>query len=311
MHPEASSIWVGLFLGTCGVTQLICPIAGKLSDRHSSVWGKRRPFIAGASVVAVLFFVLMWASSTYKWTFTYLVSLFIVEFNLNIVYSAHCGLPADLQGGGDNNMMSGTVSGVLALHSFMGALFSMFFIVATSSQPVQVQYPMYIFMLLVAAVMVCTSVKETPTYPNTDDRRITLSEIRDCYLVDLHDDMDFLWVCVGRFFFYCSQSISVFLYFYIRDMLHVEDESTRRQWLGVLVIVAQIVGAVLALPYAKLSNWAGRKFVINFACVILCGCFATFAVAPKVGAHGSWPLVLVAGIIYGMGSSAYLSVDYA
>lgn len=33
------------FLGLAGVSQLICPLVGLLSDRTRSRWGKRRPFI--------------------------------------------------------------------------------------------------------------------------------------------------------------------------------------------------------------------------------------------------------------------------
>merc|ERR1719409_711246 len=45
LNGSNASVWVGVYLAVCGLTQVICPIAGKLSDRHCSKYGRRRPFI--------------------------------------------------------------------------------------------------------------------------------------------------------------------------------------------------------------------------------------------------------------------------
>merc|ERR1719235_1023248 len=200
----------------------------------------------------------------------YLFILFPAQIALNVVYSAQCGLPAD----------------------------------------VQVEYPMYIVSLFICCQAVCFSVKETPTYPSAG-RRVTLADLKESFWVDLREDMDFFWVCVGRFFYYITTSCVVFMYYYMRDMLHLTTEEERKFHLGVLVISAQLVAVCLAVPFGKLSNVIGRKRVIYLACSLMSACFLTYCWAPKVGEHGSWPIVLAAGLVYGVGSSAYLSVDYA
>ena len=47
LNPSNSGLALGFMMGIVGITQLVCPIAGKLSDMHRSRWGKRRPFLVG------------------------------------------------------------------------------------------------------------------------------------------------------------------------------------------------------------------------------------------------------------------------
>merc|ERR1719453_1382433 len=72
LNGSSGSLWVGIYLGVCGLTQVICPVAGKLSDRHASRYGRRRPFIVGGSVVAFLAFFVMRIASTMVWPGLYL-----------------------------------------------------------------------------------------------------------------------------------------------------------------------------------------------------------------------------------------------
>ena len=53
-HQENPSIWVGVYMGVSGSTQLICPVIGKISDQHRSSWGRRRPFILSGTCLAIL-----------------------------------------------------------------------------------------------------------------------------------------------------------------------------------------------------------------------------------------------------------------
>jgi MFS-type transporter involved in bile tolerance (Atg22 family) len=266
-------------------------------------------------MVTILSFALMGLCSWLKWPVAYTIFLFIGQLTLNVVYSAQCGLPADLQGigptdEGADSKENGVVSGAVALHSFCGALVAMSIVIGTRSWPVQIEYPLYMLQLLVATVVVCMSARESPTHTQSPKGALSWADLGRSYSIDMKRDVDFLWVCVGRLFFYVSTSSVVFIKYYIRDMLHVDDESTLRFRLGVLVISAQLVGAVFSIPFSRLSNTYGRKCVIYLACVIMTSTFTLYIAAPKVG-DGSWPLVLVAGLCYGVGSGAYLSVDYA
>jgi len=317
LNAGSASIWLGVYLAFCGIAQLVCPIAGKLSDRHSSKWGRRRPFVFLAGIISIASFGLMGICSMMVWPVAFLISLFVGQFALNVAYAAQCGLPADLQGisPDDNNQEShkenGVVSGAVALHSFCGSLVAMGIIIGTRNLPVQVEYPLYMVQLAIVTVVVCLSAREAPTHMQSTKMALTLSDLWRSYSIDPKRDIDFFWVCLGRLCFYVSTSAVVFIKYYIRDMLHVDDEAQIKFQLGVIVVSAQLVGAVFSVPFSHLSNKYGRKKVIYLACAIMTCTFTLYIIAPKVGSHGSWPLVLIAGLCYGVGSGAYLSVDYA
>lgn len=315
LHQHNSSFWVGVFLTVCGLTQVVCPIAGKLSDRHQSRYGRRRPFILAGTLCAVLAFSVMRVASQLLWPQVYLIALFFGELALNIVYSAQCGLPVDLQEkehGLQDEGTSGIVSGLIALHTFLGSIAAMGCIALTRSFPVQVQYPVFMFSLTMVGSLVCVSARESPTHHlPSPGSPVTLETFFKSYLIDLQRDRDFFWVCVGRLFYYISTSGVVFLYYYIHDMLYVKADADVRSHLALLVILAQLVGAAGSVPFSQLSNEVGRKKVIYYANALMATTFVLYSLAPQAGERFAWPVALLAGLCYGVGSGAYLSVDYA
>jgi len=314
LNSGSGSIWVGVYLAVCGLTQLACPLAGKLSDRHASKWGRRRPFIVAGTALASAGFVAMWTASQQHWPITYLVSLFMTQIAINVAFSAQCGLPADIQGSEDDSTSEntkGVVSGIVSLHSFLGSLVAMAVMMGTRDMAVRIEYIIYVGSLVLACAAVCWAAQESSTAHVVHSNSLTLKEIAQSFWIDLQEDLNFFWVCVGRMLYYISTSVVVFMYYYIRDMLGVEDESDRRTHLGFIVVVAQLIGAIFTVPLSRLSNRIGRKPVIYGACTIMSSAFVLYAVAPKIADDARWPLVLCSTILYGLGSGAYLSVDYA
>lgn len=323
-YGSNASLWVGIYSAVCGFTQVICPVAGKFSDRHSSAYGRRRPFIVFGIALAVLAFLVMMVASTQLWPGVYLFGLFLGQIALNIAYAAFCGLPADLGGikavsdkvgaidEHDEDTKS-TVSGYMALHCFLGALVAMIVIVFTRTCAVQVQYPIFMVSLIVACFVVCMSASEAPTnlFSDVNEVHLGFEDLVACFTIDMSKDSDFFWVCASRAFFYCSISSSVFMYYYMHDMILV-GRSDAAVWyhVAVLVIAAQIVGAIFSMPCGRLSNRIGRKVVIYGANVLISITFTLYTIAPKLG-NFAWPVVLAAGIIYGIGTATYMSVDYA
>src|SRR4051812_15484264 len=61
--PNYRAEALGLFTGAAAVVALIVPLLiGALSDRCTSRWGRRRPFIAAGVVVNLVGLAFMWAS---------------------------------------------------------------------------------------------------------------------------------------------------------------------------------------------------------------------------------------------------------
>lgn len=310
-HSESSGVWVGLYMGVCGITQLSCPVIGKLSDRHISRWGRRRPFIIIGSIISITGFLLMWLASGLLFSRAYVASLFLAQTGINIVYAAQCGLPADFLGESAASNAKGLVSGIIGMYTFLGSLVAMGTVIVTSDSPVQLEYVFYVVLIVVVCPIVCVSARETPTHHLPPRPPLAMSELREAFAIDLRQDVDFFWVCAGRMCYYMSTSVAVFMYFYFRDMMHIQDEAARRLQLGVLAIITQCVGVVSSLPFGRLSAQCGRKPLIYFSCMLMISTFILYVVAPKQAPDRVWPTVILAAVLYGVGSGAYLSVDYA
>lgn len=311
-HQENPSIWVGVYMGVSGSTQLICPVIGKISDQHRSSWGRRRPFIMSGTLLAVLGLFAMWAASKQLLPLVFLVALLFLQLAVNGIYAAQCGLPADflsLETGSEGSEKS-VVSGLVAMYTFLGSLLAMAIIILTSAAPIQVHYGIYTAAISVVSGVVCCCATETSSLSSTNSAGLTFAELRKSFFIDASKDADFFWVCAGRMCYYMSTSIATFMYYYFRDMLHVEDEARRKTVIGILAILMQCVGMITSIPLGRLSNRLGRKPMIYISCMFMVCTFLLYVLAPLVP-NFAWPAVIAAAVFYGIGSGAYLSVDYA
>eukprot|EP00438_Fugacium_kawagutii_P029173 Skav214792 [mRNA] locus=scaffold3850:53467:54279:+ [translate_table: standard] len=182
-------------------------------------------------------------------------------------------------------------------------------IILTSSVPIQIHYGIYTAAISLVCAVVCCCATENSSLTLTS-KTLTFDELRKSFLIDATKDADFFWVCAGRMCYYMSTSIATFMYFYFRDMLHVEDEAKRKTAIGFLAILMQCIGMIASIPLGKLSNRLGRKPLIYISCMFMVCTFLLYVIAPLVPKL-AWPIVVAAAVLYGIGSGAYLSVDYA
>ena len=191
-----------------------------------------------------------------------MLGLFVTQMALNVAYSAHAALPADLSSTNDRDLEcagscgrdseAGVVSGIMALHTFVGAVLAMVVTEPLEGQPLQVFYKIYAAGVVCVSSAVCTLGREKcsiqyMSWPSA-------GEILSAYTLDLPADFDFFWVCSGRLMFYTCQAVIVFMEYFIRDMFHVEAEATVIWRLSTLVLIGQLVGAVVVLPSSRLSD---------------------------------------------------------
>lgn len=306
LNRENTSIWLGVYVAVCGVTQLICPIAGKLSDRLRHSKGRRRPCIAIGIALSSSAFAGMSLASYHLMPELYIALLFCAQLALNIVFSAQCAIPADLEENAiDAHDYKGVVSSFIGLYSFLGSLTACGTIVLSSVSPLYYEYLIYVLFLLLTCCVVWYSVSETST-KHLQVEPLTFKEVLKCYTISYSNDRNFFWVCVGRLFYYLSTSAVVFLYYYERDVFSLENAAVINRDLAVLIVSALLVGAVVTVPTANLSNKIGRKPVVYFACASVGLAFIGFMIVPD--AH----FVMIFSILfYGAGSGSYMSVDYA
>mmetsp|Transcript_24794 Transcript_24794/g.63212 ORF Transcript_24794/g.63212 Transcript_24794/m.63212 type:complete len:482 (-) Transcript_24794:22-1467(-) len=314
MRPDNSSLWLGRFIAVCGLSQLISPIAGKLSDTHRSRLGRRRPIIFFGVLLATLGIVTLWFSSLRLDINLYFIGLLVTELGMNAAFAGHCALPADLTAKADaeaGGEASGKISGILALHTFLGNLAAMLLLVLLRDYDIQMQYPLYICCFWVAFACIYFSSPERDSL-HLEEYSLTLRDALSTFMVEMSGEgKDFFLVCFGRCFYYMGSSCSVFLLFFLRDMIEVESAADRKQSLSIAVVTAQLVGAAVSVPFSNLSDRHGRKPVIYLACLIMAFSFVMLCVIPTFPLDIRLPSFLVAVALYGVGNAAYYAVDYA
>ncbi|MEX1344258.1 MAG: MFS transporter, partial [Candidatus Limnocylindrales bacterium] len=136
--------------------------------------------------------------------------------------------------------------------------------------------------------------------------RSWLSIAKEAWGTDVLREGSFLRMTVVRFLFLMGTGIFINVsLWYLRDSLGQTDEADQALW-GVITLGSLALATLVsAVPAARISDRVGRKPVIWAACFIAATGIAVVAWAPT-------PPLAVAGLfIMGVGSGAYLAVDWA
>ena len=78
------AVMLGIMLGCTGVSQLISPAIGYISDRSTSRRGRRRPLLVAGGVLACLGSLSMLATRTIQLRYFYIASLTVTILGMNI-----------------------------------------------------------------------------------------------------------------------------------------------------------------------------------------------------------------------------------
>jgi len=344
LSPTYQSLSQGILLCSCGVSQLICPIVGKVSDmwRSNQIYGRRKPFLRTGCLISGIGVAGMYITSKYMESFImYNVSLFIGMIGFNTIQSVQNGLAPDLLTEKNIDSVSAVVAGLGLFGSSMGFISLMF----TSDWDFHFIYPIY-FILVVVTVLItdhtCTSiqrrmdnggyierhetefvVEEDETVINARGRfdwpvcpwvnpQCTWRELSKAFTVSRNENADFFWVFISRTFYYVGVSVQTFIQPFLRDVAYVLNVADQRFKVAAIALSAQSVAAVVALSmghYLK-SHEASKRVIIYLAAAVMCIVYVCFALVPMVNPYGfEWLMFVSLG--YGVGNGCFLAVDYA
>jgi len=305
LFPGDESLYLGLALGIVGISQLICPAAGLVSDRHRSRWGRRRPFIFMGTLAAVVSIAGLWVSSVWRLPGLFFFFLFSSQTALNVVYAAQAAIVPDLY-----KSEKGEVSGMVSSLQLGGNLIGMFYVLCSAERDFHLTYGVYIVMLAVTGVLVCIASRERPT-DKEPVKPFTWEAVRGSYWIDLEGERDFFWIFVGRTLFYMATAFQTFIYYYMRDLMKVGNEADIRSNLAVLALIATLIGLGASYPLGRMSDQIGRKILVYMACLCMGLAYAGYTICPLLGEKLGMHAVYMLGGLYGLGLGGYLSVDYA
>ena len=300
--PARPAETTGILLGLGAIPALVVPLlVGPLSDRCTSRWGRRRPYMVGGVATNLLGLATVWMAGTNRNLPLYFLGYFITNIGNNVATGAYSAIIPDVvperQRGEASGWMAvmsqiGTILGVISagVLIYAGRVGAAFAVIAVSS-------------VLFVGITVL-GVREQPR-EHAPDPINWLAFLRNLW-VDPRKHPDFAWVWITRALVVMGLwTVQEFMQNYLTDVIGVPE--ARKELVAVYVLVTILTSATITgFVGGMISDRVGRKRVVYVAnTVIALGCFA-FLLLPPFLAH-----VLIVAAVFGLGFGAYYSVDWA
>jgi len=296
--PEAlKNTTLGLltFLGLV-VAMIIQPLSGAVSDRMSSRWGSRRPFIVMGVLGNLIFLVCLgWAGGILWLTIGYIG----LQFSSNVAHGPAQGIIPDQVPSG----MLGAASGFKNLMDMLGLILAS--IIMGRIYPEGGIHP-YTPLAVVAGVLILgafitvAGIRETRNLKTASD---PIRAPKKLFQINFKDNSRFWWLILSRFIFlFGLYDIQAFLQYYLRDMLAVANPI---QLTGDLMAVIAVMLTISSLAGGWLGDRYGHKKVQLTACILSSISCALLLTARTSGS------VLIIGSFLGVGAGLFLTANWA
>ena len=290
---------LGLVTGVGALVAVVAtPLAGALSDRTRSRFGRRLPWLVGGTLLGALALVVLSRQSTVVGV------LFGWAAAQAFFNAAYAGLTAEVP---DHVPVEqrGTVSGWFGLPQAVGVVVGVALV--TSFTTTVVAGYLLIAVVIVALVVPFAAVTRDPVLDPADRPTLALTK---GWWIDPRRFPDFGWAWLTRFLISLGNALgTLYLLYFLRDKVHYEQLFPGRSAEdGVLVLILiYAAGAVAtAVGGGMWSDRTGRRkpLVIVSSLVMAAGA-VLLAVWP------TWTASLVAAALLGIGYGVYMAVDTA
>ena len=289
---------LSLVAGVGGLLSIVAnPFFGRMSDRTSWRWGRRRPWmvlglLAGSGGILVI--------ALAPSVLVVLIGWCIAQVFFNALLAAEVAVLPDQVPEAQRGMVAGVLGICTPVASVTGT-----FVVKLFAPNLLVMFlaPCAIggfFILVFAAVL-----RDRPLAA-ADKPPWSVREFAATFYVDPRRSPDFAWAFASRFLLVLAYAfLATYQVYYLLDKLGSAEADVPQQiFLGALVQSVLVVLASLA--GGRLSDWTGRRKVFVLVASIVYG-FALFVLAAATDLNG----FLVGMAISGLGFGVYFAVDLA
>ncbi len=294
------------------VSMVVAPFFGALSDRITSHWGRRRPWIVLGTVMNVIgIFGLIYfpRANDISSLPLFIVAFMWVEFWNNVATAPFSALIPDIVPVEQRGSASGWYGLMSMLGNFVGALSALLF----THNGVTDLTAIYYFVgaaLLFGMLGTVIFIKE----PEVDKSKLPPFHwgefLRGIYTPLL--DHDFLWVFLTRFLMVMGTfTIQEFMQYFMQDVVKdftlfgvkvAENAESAVSFFFLGLLLGAIISSLAA---GILSDRFGRKFMVYISSALQ-------AIVPIVLIiFAPFYLVVGLGLVFGLGYGAYQSVDWA
>ncbi|MFF2009674.1 MFS transporter [Streptomyces sp. NPDC058195] len=277
------------------VAVLANPLAGAWSDRTTSRFGRRRPWILGGALAGAAGLSVTASQQTVAGV---ALGWCLAQAGLNAMLAGVTTPIADRVPLTQRAQVSGWTGLMQSFGLVLGALITTQLITGVRSG-----YAVLAVLTVSLALPFVLRHREPPLpralRPALDARTFARS-----LWVSPRRHPDFGWAWLTRFLINLGNALgTLYLFYFLSDSVHYGDPGT-----GVLIltVVYTLCAALTAVPAGVLSDRVGRRKVF----VVLCS-LVMAAAAVMLALFHTWPSALAAAAVLGAGYGVYLAVDQA
>lgn len=289
-NHTAGALSLALTLGA--LVALASPLFGRLSDRTTSRFGRRRPWLVAGTAISVLGALVLAAATTLP---VLIVGWCLVKLGFGLSYAVLIAVLVDIAPAGRR----GWIAGLLGICPPLGAAAGAWIVHGVAGSRT-------LLFLAPACLAACTAlvfvlVLREPQRP-VERRRPLLAGLA----VNLRRHPDFGWAWLSRFaFFFAVASIVSFQALYLRHELE-RPMSEVPQLIATATLAKTIAIIAASLVCGQLSDRIGRRKPF------VCGAALLFAAGPLVLIlSGTYPGFVLGLAIMGLAIGTYAPVDLA
>jgi Na+/melibiose symporter-like transporter len=293
------------------VSMIVAPLFGALSDRITTRWGRRRPWIVLGTlmnVVGIFGLIYFPRPNDMSSLPLFIVAFMWVEFWNNVATAPFSALIPDIVPPDQRGSASGWYGLMSMLGNFAGGLSALIFTRNGETDLVAIYYfiaAALVFGMLGTVLFVKEPVvtRKLPPFQWGEFLRGLIEPLRD---------HDFRWVFWTRFLMVMGTfTVQEFLQFFMRDVvkdfsLFGKTVAQNAESAVSFFIIGLLFGAILSsLAAGVLSDRFGRKFMVYISSALQ-------AIVPIVFIfYAPFGLVVSLGLVFGLGYGAYQAVDWA
>ncbi len=307
---KGQTLGVVLLVGAF-VSMIVAPLFGALSDRITTIWGRRRPWIVVGTlmnVVGILGLIYFPRPNDLSSLPLFIVAFIWVEFWNNVATAPYSALIPDVVPADQRGSASGWYGLMTMLGNFAGGISALIFTHNGEADLAAIYY-FVIGTLMFGMLGTVLFVKEpeiSRTPPPFQWGRFLHG------VLDPLRDHDFRWVFWTRFLMVMgTYTVQEFLQYFMQDV--VKDFSLFGRVMAQnaesavsFFVLGLLIGAIISsLASGILSDRYGRKFMVYISSVLQ-------AIVPIVLVfYAPFGLVVGLGLVFGLGFGAYNAVDWA
>jgi MFS family permease len=293
--PGDKEFVFGLVTGLGSAVSVVAnPLFGALSDRTTSRFGRRVPWVAGGALAGALALLLLSVAESVP---LMVLGWCLAQAALNAMYAALTATVPDQV----PVAQRGVVGGWVAVSQTLGIVGGVG--IATVTGGVRAGYVATAVVVLVLAVPYLTGSRDLRLDPAHRHPWDTGAFVSGFWLSPRRFP-DFAWAWLTRFLVNLGNAMgTLLLYFYLDDAVGYDDPEAGVFVLTVVYAVFIVLSTVL---FGAWSDRVARRKVF----VIAAGLVAA-AASLILAITQTWPGALVGAAVLGVGYGVYLSVDFA